>query len=69
MIFKVNYYDKYNDKYLYEDVEISTLEDLEILQNRYQLLENQTYGDDAWEISLIVHFKEKEITIYNYYVE
>lgn len=69
MIFRVKYWDKVKLEFNIEYVEINSITDLENLQNRYQLLENKTYGEDAWGISLIVDCKNNTIIIYNDYME
>lgn len=51
-----------------EEVEINSLEDLENLQKLYTNCKRAS--DYAWKKpKLIVDFNEKEITIYDYYIE
>lgn len=51
-----------------EEIEINSLEDLIALQNKYTNYEGA--NDCAWKNpSLIVDFNEKDITIYDYYLE
>ncbi len=51
-----------------EEVEINSLEDLESIQDLYTNCEET--NDWAWkEPKLVVDFNEREIIIYDYYIE
>lgn len=51
-----------------DEVEINSLEDLIALQNKYTNYEGA--NDCAWpNPSLVIDFNEKDITIYDYYLE
>jgi hypothetical protein len=51
-----------------EEVEINSLEDLIALQNKYTNCEGAS--DYSWvNPSLVIDFNEREIIIYDYYIE